>query len=84
VADCELHRPDAGFRAQLAFSFGGNGEREVSMPRRYGFEIVHGGTIGEDRCRPVRIKQFAYQSKIYAKSNHSNFRQRPNLRFIRA
>ena len=30
-----------GFRVHLAISFGQNGEREVSKPRRYGFEIVH-------------------------------------------
>jgi hypothetical protein len=74
--DCEQHRLDAPFRAKSAFSFSRNGEREVSTPDRYGFEIVHapqasGGTSA------------AYQLKIYTKSNHSNFMQHKNRGFIR-
>jgi len=74
--DCERHGLNAPFRAKSAFSFGPNGEHEVSAARRYGFKIVHARRTHAGALT-------AYQSKIYAKSNHSNFTQRANRGFIR-
>jgi len=74
--DCGRDPPDALFQGKSAFSFGWNGEREVSMAWRYGFEIVHGRQAHASALA-------AYQLKIYTKSNHSNFTQPANRGFIR-
>ncbi|MBV5269823.1 MAG: hypothetical protein JZU55_07910 [Afipia sp.] len=53
------------------------------MPDRYGFEIVHARRWTQSDIGTVRNKTSAHQLKIYAKSNHSNFTQCSNRRFIR-
>jgi hypothetical protein len=67
------------FRVKSSGLIHWNGEREVSIAQGYGFEIVHTQTAA---ANPLEIEAI-HQSKIYAKSNHSNFRQRKNRRFIR-
>ncbi|MBX9821024.1 hypothetical protein [Afipia birgiae] len=83
AADCELRQPDAAFRAKSAISFGGNGERKVSVPQPYGFEIVHGEWAARRQPHIIQSEIASYQLKIYAKSNHSNFTQHTNPGFIR-
>jgi hypothetical protein len=56
-----------GFHAYRSVSFTGNGERNVSMRRGYGFEIVHARRSPRRGAGAAQNKTSAHQLKIYAK-----------------
>src|SRR5258708_391234 len=63
------HRAFAKVSQFMRRSFDANGERQVSAPEIYGFEMV-------DAHRVAMVPHVRrYQSKIYVESNQSNFQR---------